>query len=183
VIDVADVAYRESESSDWRAIATLHAESWRRSYRGMLPDAYLDNDVFADRAELWERRFGDTDYQRATVTVLAEAGARLVGFAHSRVDEEPEWGTLLDNLHVTHDAQRLGVATRLVAETASLVAPRALSPALYLWVLEANSRARAFYESMGGQPVERGVSREGGGEAPCLRYWWPDVSKLSGPGV
>ena len=171
--------YRLAQTSDVEAIAALHAESWRRSYRGMLPDAFLDGEVFEDRASLWQQRFGDPDEKLVTLTILAEADGELAGFSHSIADEDVTWGTLLDNLHVRHGTKRLGVGTRLVAETAAWLEERSPGSALYLWVLEKNAPAIQFYDSLGGEVAGRGVSNEGGGSATSLRYWWPELSWLS----
>ena len=51
-----DVLYRVGVGVDFPQVATLHAESWRRHYRGAYSDAYLDGDVVADRLEVWGER-------------------------------------------------------------------------------------------------------------------------------
>jgi GNAT superfamily N-acetyltransferase len=177
--EVGEIQYRLARSSDVQAIAALHADSWRRAYRGMLPDAYLDHEVFADRAAVWEARLNDADEQLVTLTVVAELNGEIVGFAHSVANEDPEWGTLLDNLHVRHDLKRSGIGRRLVAETAAWLEAHASTSGLHLWVLEDNVPARRFYESLGGRAAGSGVSREGGGSAPSVRYWWPHLGRLS----
>ena len=173
------VRYRLARSADAPAIAALHADSWRRSYRGMLPDAFLDHEVFANRAALWEQRFNDPDEQLVTLTIVAELTREIVGFVHSIAEEDPKWGTLLDNLHVRHDTKRLGIGTRLMAETAAWLEERAYTSGLYLWVLENNVPAGRFYDSLGGRVAGSGVSHEGGASAPSLRYWWPRLGQLS----
>lgn len=179
VADLDEIRYRLARGSDVQAIAALHADSWRRSYRGMLSDEYLDNDLFADRAAVWQQRFHDAAGQLVTLTIMAELKGQILGFAHSVVDEDPEWGTLLDNLHVRHDTKRFGVGTRLMAETAAWLEKRDDTAGLYLWVLEGNVPARQFYDALGGRVVGRGVSHQGGANAPSLRYWWPQLGSLS----
>jgi len=52
---------------------------------------------------------------------------------------------------------------------------------LYLWVLERNTAAQAFYAAQGG--VERGrepFDTPGGGHAVGIRVVWPDPSVLLG---
>ena len=50
---------------------------------------------------------------------------------------------------------------------------------LYLWVLEQNKPAQAFYQARGGSCAEREVSEgPGGGTIIGLRYVWPDPSVL-----
>lgn len=173
------VRYRLARAADAAAIAALHAESWRTAYRGMFSDDYLDNDVFADRDAVWKERFSRTDDSIATVTIMAEMAGELVGFAHSFVDEDKTYGTLLDNLHVRPDAKRLGIGTRLMAETAAWLEWAGSGPGLYLWVLQGNISARRFYEAAGGQPSGEGVSKTGGSSAPSLRLWWPELGRLS----
>ena len=177
--DVDEIRYRLARSSDVQAIATLHTDSWRRSYRGMLPDVYLDGDLDTDRAAVWQQRFYDAEGQPVTLTVMAELNGEILGFAHSVSDEDPDWGTLLDNLHVRHATKRLGVGTRLMAETAAWLEKRDDTASLYLWVLEGNVPARQFYDALGGRVVGRGVSHQGGANAPKLRYWWPQLGSVS----
>jgi ribosomal protein S18 acetylase RimI-like enzyme len=169
---------RAARAGDAVPIARLHADSWRRHYRGAYLDAYLDGDVFEDRRVLWAERLEQTngDYY----TIVADRGDKLVGFAHTVLDADPEWGALLDNLHVRFELKRQGVGTALTSETALVL--RRLRPAsgLYLWVLKQNTAAQAFYTSIGGVVVgERlGGPFPGGGSAPTLRYAWPDPSVL-----
>jgi ribosomal protein S18 acetylase RimI-like enzyme len=173
------ILYRLATSNDAAAIARLHAESWRSAYRGLYPDAYLDNDVFADREAVWKDRFSGTTDQAALLTIVPEGDGELVGFAHSIIDEDPEWGTLLDNLHVHPDRKRSGIGSRLMAESARRLQANGSTLGLYLWVLEGNAPARHFYDALGGRVTGRGTSSDGGSSAPSLRYSWPDLSTLS----
>ena len=173
------VRYRLAHVADAASIATLHAVSWRRAYRGMLPDAFLDKDVFAERAVFWQERFGNPDDNIVTLTILAELNGELVGFGHSIAGEDEKYGTLLDNLHVLPKAQRLGIGTRLMAETAAWLEESGNRPSMYLWVLENNLPARRFYEALGGQPAGHGTSNEGGASVASLRFWWPELDRLS----
>jgi GNAT superfamily N-acetyltransferase len=174
---VGPITYRLATPADAPAIAKLHAESWRVAYRGMFPDDFLDNEVFEERARVWRERFADPRRESTTLTILAERAGDLAGFAHSIIDEDPTSGTLLDNLHVRRDAHRSGIGTRLMAETASWLMERGRSQ-LYLWVLEDNRGARAFYAALGGAECGRGTSPEGGSSAPSLRICWTDLSQL-----
>ena len=92
-------------------------------------------------------------------------------------------GFLVANLLLV--LKRQGIGSPLMALTGQAVLDRSPSSGLYLWVLEQNSDARAFYAARGGNCVERGdVPPPGGdpvrlnGKPMCLRYAWRDVSKL-----
>jgi GNAT superfamily N-acetyltransferase len=128
------VSFRAAGRDDARAVAELHADSWRRHYRGAYSDA------------------------------------------------------LLDNLHVAYGLKRRGIGTRLLTLTRQAVRDWSPSSGLYLWVLEQNSDARAFYAAQGGVCVERDdVPPPGGdparltGQPVGLRYAWrpsPDSPPL-----
>lgn len=169
-------------ATDAAAVATLHAGSWRHHYRGVYSDSFLDGDVEADRLRVWSERFATLPSDE-TFTVLAEDSQGLVGFTHVVFDADPVWGPLLDNLHVRFGSKRQGVGRELM--TRSLLAVAERDAALYLWVLEANVNARAFYEACGGTCVERapvappgGVAGRLDGEHFKLRMAWPDPGVL-----
>src|SRR5205823_1799412 len=103
----------------------------------------------------------------------------IVGFVHTVLDEDPVWGALLDNLHVAAARTGTGAGTQLMARAAAAVLTRAQRRRLYLWVLEQNAAAQAFYEARGGKPAGRKVSlAPGGGSIMALRYVWEDPSIL-----
>jgi ribosomal protein S18 acetylase RimI-like enzyme len=169
--------YRRATSSDTEAIAGLHADSWRRHYRGSYADTYLDGDVDDDRLRVWSDRLRAPDPTSDTI-VSYDAG-RLDGFVHTILDSDRTYGALLDNLHVAHDRQRLGIGTELMAQAADFVIRARPDQALHLWVLEQNRRSQAFYERLDGVCVGREPSEApGGGTIVGLRYLWTDPDVL-----
>jgi ribosomal protein S18 acetylase RimI-like enzyme len=133
---------------------------------------------------VWNGQLREPDPRRCTI--LAEYGS-LVGFANTLFDDDPTWGALLDNLHVADGHKRRGIASRLLALTAEALVQRPERTGLYLWVLEQNLEAQAFYEARGGTCVGRGlVSPPGGiasritGTPAKLRYTWRDPTVLLG---
>jgi ribosomal protein S18 acetylase RimI-like enzyme len=174
------VKYRGATARDVEAIAGLHADSWRRHYRGALSDAFLDGDVVADRLEVWSARL--TKPQPGQCTIVADDDGTVVGFVHTSLDEDPKWGALLDNLHVMYARKRDRIGTRLMAEAATVVLERRPFAGLYLFVLEQNTAAQAFYVARGGACIEREIApATGGGTVARLRYVWPDPSALLPP--
>jgi ribosomal protein S18 acetylase RimI-like enzyme len=174
------VEYREVAADDTAAIAGLHAESWRRHYRGAFLDSYLDGDIARDRIAEWTSRLAQAGPDRYAVAGFLGDGT-LAGFAYTFLDDDPAWGAFLDNLHVRHDVKRRGVGARLMAETARAVTRRHPSSGLYLCVLEQNTAAQAFYQAQGGRCAERRLADDlpGGGQAYSLRYAWRDLSQLA----
>lgn len=174
----AGLALREAVRGDAEAIARLHAESWRTAYRGLYSDEFLDSDVFEDRRRVWLDRMASPPDEM--YVLLAVEGPALLGFACSFGREDARWGTLLDNLHVRPDLHRQGIGRQLLVESARWSLERYPEAPFHLWVLEGNSRARAFYDRLGGVPVERSVDEPpGGGSLASWRYAWEDVRGLT----
>ena len=162
---------RSARNSDVPAIASLHANSWRFAYRGSLSGDYLETEADRDRLSLWEGRFSSPPPNQ-NVFVLFE-GECLIGFASVYIDEHPEFGSFLNNLHVAEGVLRRGCGTRLMAAVRKCcIAAAPMSP-VYLWVVDSNQRAQAFYSQMGA--TLRGTDLwepPGGGEALLYRFAW-----------
>ncbi|MBS2966355.1 GNAT family N-acetyltransferase [Actinocrinis puniceicyclus] len=176
---------RSAGPGDAERVARLHADSWRRHYRGAYSDSFLAGDVAADRLAVWSARLSA---QSGSLTLLAqEEGVEiLAGFVHVVFDEDRKWGSLVDNLHVVHGRQRGGIGTVLLRRAAAAASERALSDGVYLWVLEQNTAAQQFYRAMGGSPVQKAVVAPPGGvpgrlngSPNKLRFVWPEAAKLA----
>ena len=169
--------YRPATRADIEAIAALHADSWRRNYRGTYSDAFLDGPVLADREKVWSERL--TNPRPHHITIVADDGG-VIGLAHTKLHEDERWGALLDNLHVAHAEQRRGIGAELLSRTAAAVIERAPGSGLYLWVLEQNTRAQAFYDAMSGTCVGKEVlvASGTGEQVTSLRYVWTDPGVL-----
>lgn len=171
---------RPAARDDAETVARLHADSWRRHYRGAYSDAYLDGDVLADRLAVWQARLAAPG---KTLTFLAEDAEGAAAFLHLVFDEDPLWGSLIDNLHVAPARQRTGVGRALVEKAAEAAVAMAAARGMYLWVLEQNDAAQAFYRALGGAIVEKArVTAPKGAEGRLvgtpgkLRVVWTDVA-------
>jgi hypothetical protein len=85
--DAGAIVYRPATPQDADAIAALHADSWRRNYRGAYADSYLDGDVLGDRRVVWAARLATDAADRRTI--VAESDSRIGGFAHVVLDDHP----------------------------------------------------------------------------------------------
>ncbi len=168
---------RVAKAPDAAAIASLHAESWRIAYRGMLDDDYLDRRSFPERLALWEERFRTAATNQHVI--VAEVETRVAGFACVYGDEDPKWGSFLDNLHVAPEQKRKGIGSVLMREVARWSLKSWPTCGMYLWVLESNTPAMHFYEKLGGRLVGEGQwDAPDGGEYRKLRYAWDDLQVL-----
>ena len=172
------IIYREATKDDIEKIASLHAKSWQRHYRGVLLDEFLDNHVYNDRLKVWNERL--TNPQMNQYILVAEDDSILCGLACVFTNYDPIWGALLDNLHVVSEYKGRGIGAKLLKSAAKWAYIRNPDTYFYLWVYEKNVAARRFYESMGGVNQElASTENPGGGHAQICRYVWKDLQQLS----
>ena len=146
---------RPAGPGDAKAIADLHAASWRSTYRGVFPDAYLDREAGPERRRHWDRRLRTDPAPDQGVLVAMEDGA-CVGFICIYLEGEPGWGPLLDNLHVRPELKGGGIGKRLIEAGRAWVAASGRHDRWHLWVVEGNAPTRRVYEHLGWAPAERG---------------------------
>jgi len=139
---------RRATLADAAVLARVHVASWHEAYRGIVPDAYLQNFTVERRAE----RFRESLAKDAEETYVAELDGQVAGFltlGDCRDDDMDHrltgeiWGIYLAPEH-----WRTGLGARLARQAEELLASRGRS-VVTLWVLEANAQARRFYEAMG----------------------------------
>lgn len=64
---------RLAEYKGYERIAQLHADSWKRHYRGILTNTYLDSEAIDDKLLIWQTRLTNPPFNQHIV--LAEEGA------------------------------------------------------------------------------------------------------------
>lgn len=150
------VVIREASTPDAAAIADLHVRAWQTAYRGIVPDAILDGFSIDARRDFWTRaltRAATDPADESRIWVVQEAGV-VRGFAATRPsrDEDAVAGTgEVHSIYLAPEAWGRGLGTALLEHAAADLRARAFTP-LVLWVIEANTRGRRFYERAGWRP-------------------------------
>ena len=146
----ANVAVRPAQPADAAAIAKVRVDAWRASYRGIVPDAYLDGMNVADSTAFWQRILASGS-PNASVFV-ATVDDEVVGFAAANVRDPPRLGfdAELSAIYLAPERKRAGLGRRLVAAVAAVQRERGAN-GLIVWVFAKNRDARAFYEALGGE--------------------------------
>ncbi len=170
------LSYRTATATDAPAIAALHARSWRRSYRDDYDPTYLDVHAPAERLATWTRRFAE-EPDAFRVVLAEDESSRLLGFACTFPDHDPERGSLLDNLHVAPEAQGLGIGRELLRRSARWAQAVAPGRPFYLMVLSSNTSAIGFYERLGGRRGEESPrDNPSGTQTPGFDVQWPPTA-------
>lgn len=156
----------------------MHSDTWKISYRGLVPDALLDGLSPARWEEGWRRGFESLDPTR--VVHVADLAGRIVGFAgggRARPSAPPGYAGEVYALYVHPSHQRQGIGRRLLRAVAEGLVERRLVP-IVIWTLFDNPRSRAFYAATGGVVI--GEKRElfDGYELREIGYGWTDAAPL-----
>ena len=165
---VRSLSLRVATAADADLIASIHAASWQATYRGLLPDAFLDREVVRERAAYWHARLTAPGADRRVV-LLAERAGEPIGFVCVERQPDSPWGVLLDNLHALPAHQGIG-AGKLLMRAAEDWAREHGEAQLYLYVLEGNTGAIAFYEHQGWRFSGAEPDHMGGVDITALRY-------------
>lgn len=164
------VSIRRAGAEDGEALFLVHRESVLAAYVEIFPPDRYRFPAEEMRA-YWNEALGEPD----RVFLVAERDGTVVGFAGI----SPGW---LRNLFVNPGEWGSGIGATLHDEAVELL--RGSNGGVLLWVLEANDRARAFYERRGWRPDGGRQQAEHPPHPPELRYrldWAPPLAALSPP--
>lgn len=165
------VIIRAAGVEDAEGIAAVHVASWRETYRGMIPDAFLENLSVARRAAQWMSSLSDPSniYHRAFV---AELDGQIVGFSNYGFPQEAdeEFDGELYAIYLLKFAQGRGIGRALFTEAAEGLLELG-SSSMLVWVLKENP-TRGFYEHLGGMYLREKPIEIGGIELMEVAYGW-----------
>ena len=154
------VVVRPALASDLAAVEQVRLDTWRVAYRGMIPDDILDGLTVTEERVAWlEQRFAGGDVE----TLVATDSDTVIGMASVGAcrDDDLSGLTELYALYVLPSHWDTGTGKALLMAAGDLQV---------LWVLEANARARAFYERHGFRPDGHSKVLDLGAGVPEVRY-------------
>ena len=170
--------YREAKNRDAEQLAIIHANSWKSTYRGLFSDDFLDNGVFENRHSVWNERLNNPCSNQ--FVLVAEEHDEIVGFICVYGNDDIQHGSLIDNLHIKQSHKSHGIGTELMLKATEWLQSHYSKNGVYLWVMEENNLARAFYEKLGA--INAGLIDKpnpvGGGSAMNCRYIWSNPTEL-----
>lgn len=132
--------YRQTDDTD--EISRIYALSWKTAYRGLIPDVFLD--------DISETRWSPLLEAKSNHMLLALEDGKPVGvstYCEARGEALKGWGEIV-SLYLLPSHYRKGIGSKLFSAVVDMLADEGYSD-IYLWVLEKNRSARAFYEKNG----------------------------------
>jgi ribosomal protein S18 acetylase RimI-like enzyme len=173
----APMHVRHATPDDAEAIERIRVETWRATYRGLLPERLIESlQMNPDR-----RR----DRLRATAPeqfcLVAESAGEVIGYAFGGPERshDADYRGEVYAIYVLPAHQGKGAGRALVRDSVRELAERGRT-SLLIWVLRENAIGRAFYERLGGVPArEKPLAEVPGAEDRVeIGYGWSDTAPL-----
>ena len=169
---------RPADPDDAAAIARVHVLSWRSTYKGLLPDEFLESLTEAGYTDRWRRFIADRS-SRVYVVQEGDDRASVVGFASGGRERAGETGYTgeLYAIYLLEASQRRGYGRELVRAVAGGLSELRLED-MIVWVLRDNRPARDFYERLGGVYVRTQPITIGSVTLEEVSYGWPRLESV-----
>lgn len=145
----APLEVRDGRVDDADAVASIHVRSWQAAYRGLIDQEVLDALSIPERAANWRRFIAEPLPTGLGIHVAVRDGQILgwASFGSGRDDDGAADGEVY-GIYADPDAWSTGVGHALLAAAEKRIAEAGHTRA-YLWVLDGNDRADAFYARQG----------------------------------
>lgn len=140
---------REAASADVDARDGGHVDSWRVTYRGLVPDDFLDGLTYESRERQWAAALDPSN---------------------------PDYRGELYAIYIQPARQGMGAGRGLMRAVAAQLAGEGRR-SLLVWVL-ADNPARRFYEALGGRHLRAQPIAIGDATLDEVAYGWPDSGVL-----
>ena len=137
---------RHAQLGDAERLGAIQVRAWQATYRGVMPDAYLDELDVDDRAAYWRRQvLALLPSQR--LKVIVDDGV-VVGFAAAGPEHDGRAASVGELYAINLDPQGwgCGLGRALLRDVTAELVGLGYREAV-LWVVPENDGARRFYES------------------------------------
>jgi L-amino acid N-acyltransferase YncA len=169
---------RAATQNDIPAIAKVHVDTWRTTYRGIVPDEHLANLSYERQASGWYPILNQ-DSDDGYFTYVAEEGSgEIIGFASGGEERtgDPVYEGEVMAIYILQNQQGKGIGRCLVQAVAEQLHLSGINSML-VWVL-ADNPACQFYAALGGEPVREKKIEISGKPLIEVAYGWTETGNL-----
>ena len=168
---------RPARVEDAPGIARVHVDSWRTSYKGIVPDDFLANMSYEVRVQRWQTILSNAN-RFASNFVAEDENGQIVGFISAGPVQgyDPVYQGELYAIYILQQYQGQGIGRRLTEAAVEKLLEVGIDSML-VWVLAENP-ARKFYEALCGQFLKTKQDQIGGATLDEVAYGWQDIRKL-----
>lgn len=152
---------REATNQDIPAIAKVHVDTWKSTYKNIFSNDFLANISYQKREQGWHQIFANASDNNSFTYVIESDANQIVGFANAGTEREgnPIYSGELYAIYIIENFQQQGIGKKLVKTVVEKL-KRMQIDSMLVWVLKDNT-ACSFYENLGGRKVaEKEIIRE-----------------------
>ncbi|BAZ06174.1 GNAT family N-acetyltransferase [Calothrix sp. NIES-3974] len=171
---------REATHNDIPAIAKVHVDTWRTTYRGIVPDEHLANLSYERRGNRWHEILNHNRENGYFTYVAEDESGEIIGFASGGEERtgDPVYQGELTAIYILQNQQGKGIGRCLVQAVAKKLHLSGINSML-VWVLVDNPACQ-FYAALGGKPVHEKEIEIGGKPLIEVAYGWMETGNLRG---
>ena len=165
---------RKAAPADAKGIARVHVDSWKTTYKNIVPAEYLMNLTYEQRERMWEQNSFE-----GNVFVAENEAGEIVGFStggKERTGDYAGYAGELYAIYILDEYQGTGLGKQLVKRVAELLREQAINGMLVL-VLEDNL-ACGFYEAQGAKKIGMAEIEIAGKKLSEAVYGWDDIGSI-----
>ncbi|MEC1724450.1 MULTISPECIES: GNAT family N-acetyltransferase [Bacillaceae] len=166
---------RIASKEDIKGVLRVYVDSWRTTYRGLVPDDYLDELSYEDAEKRWID-FLNNENEPFIYVAISNTG-KIIGFASGKSIDENNFDGELYSLYLLQECRGLGVGRQLVSAIAKHFKEKCIY-SMMVWVMKQNKSGLGFYERMGGKEYIHRTSTFGGAAVEDVAYGWKNISEL-----
>jgi len=172
---VMKVNIREATIQDAQGIGKVHVDSWRTTYKDIIPDHFLNNLSYEQRTELAKRNITKKDNH---MLVAENEFGEIVGFADASTRESNvvPCSSDLTSIYLLEEYQGKGIGKLLLKELFMYFKQKGYQ-SIFVEVL-AENKTRYFYEYYGAEYVKTMQITIGGKVLEEYVYVWNDIDKI-----
>lgn len=166
---------RKATLSDSKGIAKVHVDSWKSTYKNIIPNEFLEKLSYDQRIDLWNRNISkEGNY----VFVAVNNEREIVGFADcgKRDSNNVDHSGDLISIYLLEEYHGTGVGKQLLKQL-FLQFEELEFNRVFVEVLEDN-KTRYFYENYGAKLLKSEKTIIAGAELNLLIYEWNNLNEV-----
>lgn len=163
---------RKANIEDAAGIAKVQVDSWRTTFKGIVPDDFLESLSYNKRERIWKRAVVENN-----LYIAEDENNHITGFSVGGKERTGNYGTYSGELYsifILKRYQGTGIGRLLVKSVVDDLKKKKLNSML-IWVIEENPACR-FYEALGGMKIDTQEIEIGGKKLNEVAYGWDDIS-------
>lgn len=159
--DQGQIQIRKAVREDALQIAEILVEDWKKAYRGIIDDDFLDSMSVEQRYQ--------REVERYRNYVVAADGKEILGFAWNELIDDEAADCEIIALYVRYGKRKSGIG-RILFQHSMDTFKASGRKTMIIWCLRENYEARKFYEKMGGKVYKTNTHKWGNRDYEMISY-------------